>query len=275
MEILISMQHPSQMRPIQEYALRFRISFLCSLSCTLALVSGPASAAMDSRDVLARAAAANQDLYASLQSFVCSESIERYKSGAGSSQVKHFDTVSVKVSLENGTAHYSDVRQKNRPIRDLASLDGAWSEGEFGTLLQQSEQLLRTQPAVIDGAANLNGVPAVMLHFDVAAANSPWDLEVGGHHYFIPFRTRVWLSESSGEILKIARASTNIPSTLRIAQIDWSVTLSPVDLNGKGWLLPDNGEYQVIYRDSGRREWNALKFSGYRRYGAQAKLRFD
>lgn len=157
----------------------------------------------------------------------------------------------------------------------MASLGGAWSEGEFGTLLQQSEQLLRTQLVVIDGAAQLNGVAAVMLHFDVAATDSPWDLEVGGHHYFIPFRTRVWLSEVSGDILRIARTSTNIPSTLRIAQIDWKVTLSPVDLNGKQWLLPDDGDYQVIYRDGGRRELNILKFSGYQRYGAEVKLRFD
>lgn len=230
---------------------------------------------MNPGDLLARAATANQDLYASLQSFVCSESIERYKGRTGSGDVKHVDTVSVKISFENGTEHYSDVRQKDRPIRDLASLGGAWSEGEFGTLLQQSEQLLRTQRAVIDGAAELNGAPAVLLHFDVAAGDSPWDLEVGGQHYFIPFRTCVWLSEASGDILKITRTSTDIAGRLRIAQIDWSVTLSPVDLNGKQWLLPSTGEYQVIYRDSGRREWNSFTFSGYHRYGAEVKLRFD
>ncbi|MDQ2843254.1 MAG: hypothetical protein M3Y72_19900 [Acidobacteriota bacterium] len=226
-------------------------------------------------DLLARAASANRDLYASLQSFVCSELIDRYKGRIGSESVRHLDTVSVKVSLENGTEHYSDVREKNRPLRDLTSLDGAWSEGEFGTLLQQSEQLLRTQSTVIDGAADLNGAPAVMLHFDVAATDSPWDLEVGGQHYFIAFRTRLWLSEASGDILKIERTSTNIPNGLRIAQIAWSVTLGPVDLNGKQWLLPSTGDYQVIYRDGGRREWNTLTFSGYHRYGAEVKLHFE
>ncbi len=276
--------------------MRFRLSSLCSISCTLVLSAASAISATDAADsgapntpdvnlshdmglpkgdLLARAAAANQDLYASLQAFVCNEQIERYKGRVGSNDVKHLDTVSVKVSLENGIEHYSDVRQEDRPIRDLTSLDGAWSEGEFGTLLKQTEQLLQTQPAIIDGAAVLHGVPAVMLHFDVAANNSPWDLEVGGQHYFIPFRTRVWLSEASGDILKIARSSTNIPAQLRIAQIDWSVELSPVSLNGGQWLLPSTGDYQVIYRDSRRREWNTFTFSGYRRYGAEVKLHFD
>ncbi len=276
--------------------MRLHLPRVCFISCTLVLVAGstrlsmnaadsglpnssgvraPREPASPSADLLSRAASANQDLYASLQSFVCSELIERYKGRVGSAAVKHIDTVTLDVSFENGAEHYSDIRQKNHTIRDLTSLDGAWSEGEFGTLLQQSEQLLRTQPAVIDGQADLDGVPAVMLHFDVPAADSPWDLEVGGQHYFVPFRTRIWLSEASADILKISRSSTDVPAGLRIAQIDWSVSLSRVDLNGRHWLLPSTGDYQVLYRDGNRREWNSLKFSGYRRYSAEVKLHFE
>ena len=207
--------------------MRFQIRFLCSLSFTLALVAGCASAADSSTgntpeiyahhntgsptaDLLAHAATANQDVYASLQSFVCSELIERYKGHAGSDDVKHLDTVSVKDLARERHRTLFRRSPKESPYPGFNDLEGAWSEGEFGTLLQQSEQLLRTQPAFIDGAAELSGVPAVMLHFDVAAADSPWDLEVGGQHYFIPFRSRIWLSEASGDILKIARTSTNI-----------------------------------------------------------------
>ena len=275
--------------------MRFRLSSLCSVSCTLLLVAGSARAAIDGAhlngasttlgipnaepsdgwELLARAATVNQARYATLESFVCSEVIERYKGRLGSRRVRHLDTVSAKVSLESGTERYSDVRQKNRSIQDLAKLDGAWSEGEFGSLLGESEQLLRTQSAVIDGAAELDGVPAVMLHFDVAADDSSWDLTVGGQHYFVSFRTRVWLSKATGDILKIVRTSTNIPSGLRIAQIDWSVTLSPVEFDGRRWLLPSTGEYQVLYQNTGWREWNTLQFRDYHRYGAEVKLRFN
>lgn len=97
--------------PIQESALRFHLSLLFSVSCTLLLVAGSTNAADSSTantpemyahhemglptDLLARAAAANQDLHASLQSFVCRESIERYTGRTDSNDAKHLDTVSV------------------------------------------------------------------------------------------------------------------------------------------------------------------------------------
>lgn len=225
--------------------------------------------------LLARAAAANRDLYSTLQSFVCGEQIERYRGHAGSAGGKHIDTVTAKVSLENGTETYSDIQQKKRPIRELAELGGAWSEGEFGTLLMQTEQLLRTQRVSFEGQTEVNGAPAVLCRFDVLAADSPWHLAVSGENYLIPFHTEVWIAAGTGQILTIARTSNDLPGPLGIAQIDWGVTLSAVTLNGKSWLLPGRGEYQVTYRNSGRREWNTMTFEGYRRYGSEVALSFN
>jgi hypothetical protein len=60
-----------------------------------------------------------------------------------------------------------------------------------------------------------------------------------------------------------------------ISELRWSVTLERVDLNGKTWLLPKTGEYDVLYEKTGRREWNLMNFSGYHRYGSEVALRFD
>lgn len=116
---------------------------------------------------------------------------------------------------------------------------------------------------------------AVLCRFDVSAIDSPWHLTVSGQKYLIPFHTEVWLAAETGQVLKIVRTSNDLPGALGIAQIDWSVTLSAVQLNGKAWLLPSSGEYQVTYRDNGRREWNTMKFGGYRRYGSEVALSFN
>ncbi len=225
--------------------------------------------------MLAQAIAVNSDLYAALESFVCQEQIERYRSKKSTATGRRIDVINARVSLENGNEHYSDMRQQNRTLRDLADLDGAWSEGEFGTLLKQTEQLLRTQQATFEGNDNVAGIPALIFQLDVPADSSPWDLAVGGEHYSIAFRTRIWLDRDSKKILKISRASTEIPTALRIAEIDWAVTLSQVELNGQSWLLPATGEYQVAYRGTDRREWNEMKFFDYHRYGSEATLRFN
>jgi hypothetical protein len=226
-------------------------------------------------DVLSRARTANEDLYSSLQSFVCHERIERFQGRLSAETGRPIDTVTADLSFENGVEHYSDVRQNARLRGSLSNLPGAWSEGEFGTLLLQTETLLKTQPVSFQAWAALGGVPTAIYRFDVPGEISPWDLEVGGRHYRLPFRTDVWISTGTGEILKITRTSLEIAPETRISALEWKVTLAPVELNGKQWLLPKTGEYSVLYEQSNRREWNLMNFSGYRRYGSEVALRFD
>jgi hypothetical protein len=224
---------------------------------------------------LAQVRLANELLYSDLQSFVCNERIDRYRGALGGVEGRRIDTVLTKVSFENGVEHYTDIRQNNRSLARISSISGAWSEGEFGTLLRQTQALLGSQLVLFQATTELNGVAAILYRFEVSEQDSPWDLEVEVSHYHLPFRTDVWVSQSSGQILKIERISTAIPSETRISEVRWSVSLDMVELNGKNWLLPSAGEYEVRYEESNRREWNLMSFSDYRRYGSEVALRFE
>jgi hypothetical protein len=232
-------------------------------------------AQLEQQQLLQKARTANGDLYSALKSFVCREEIERYKGDLSGSKSRSIDHVSAKLSFENGVEHYNDVRQNDRSRGELSALTGAWSEGEFGTLLQQTARLLATQAVTFVSFETVAGVQTAVYRFAVLEKESPWDLEVGSQHYQIPFTTDVWISVGSGDILKIARKSTNIPDETRISEIDWGVSLSAVDLNGKAWLLPSAAAYSVSYGESKRREWNEMSFSNYHRYGAESALSFD
>lgn len=227
-----------------------------------------------SRELLARAQLSNELLYTDLESFVCNEHIDRFKGSVDGDKVHQLDTVTSKVSFENGVEHYSDIRQNNRPRAALSNLPGAWSEGEFGTLLRQTRALLGTQTASRKEETTLDGTPAAVYSVQVSEADSPWDLVISSHDYRIPFETLVWVAKDSGRILKIERTSTEMPPDTGIAQLQWGVTLEPVRLDQKTWLLPKTGEYQVTYTRSNRKEWNVMNFSDYQRYGAQTILRF-
>ncbi len=188
---------------------------------------------------------------------------------------QHLDTVTTKVSFENGIEHYSDILQDNRPRTAISSVPGAWSEGEFGTLLQQTQILLATQPVLFRTYADVDGTPAAIFGVEISEQNSPWDLEVEHHHYRIPFRTEVWVSRATGQIIRIERVSTAIPSQVKISEMRWGVTLQAVQLDEKSWLLPKTGSYAVLYKAKDRREWNDLTFSDYHRYGSEVALRFQ
>ncbi len=238
---------------------------LCAL--TLRAQSGP--------DLLTRVRAANELLYSDLKNIVCAEQIERYRGTLTGTELRRIDTVQSKVSFENGAEHYTEIRRNDKSVPNLSSLSGAWSEGEFGTLLRQTETLLSSQPVLFRMDTELNATPAALYSFEVSQEDSPWDLEVDSMDYRIPFHTEVWVSRSSGQILQIERTSTNVPVATGISQVRWSVKLETVELNGKSWLLPKTGEYSVSYADSQRREWNLMSFSGYRRYGSEVTLSFD
>ena len=218
---------------------------------------------------------ANQDLYSLLESLVCSEQIERFAGRTVNEASKHVDSITAKISMESGVERYSHLYRKNRPLRDMTNLEGAWSEGEFGTLLKQTEQLMRTQQPRFELWDQVNGALAGVYTFNVTVSESPWTLNVSGQRYALPFTTTVWISRDSGEILRIARLAANLPAGLHIDQITWGVTLDSVDLNGMHWLLPSRGEYQVSYRSRNRTEWNRMTFSDYHRYGSEIALHFN
>jgi hypothetical protein len=237
-------------------------------------IADPAVPLERNQDLAARLRQANEDVFTSLQSFVCSEQIERFRGKLGSQEVHPVDTVLAKVSFENGVEHYTDIRQNSRPRPSISSLVGAWSEGEFGTLLRQTALLLETQTAVFQMYADLNGTPAAVYTLDVSEENSPWDLEIASKHFQIPFRTELWVARDSGQIVRIERISTGVPWRMGISEIRWGVTLEPVELNGRRWLLPTKGDYAVFYQESGRHEWNKMTFSNYHRYGSEVALHF-
>jgi hypothetical protein len=229
----------------------------------------------EANELLSKAREANGDLYRALKSFVCREEIERFKEDMKKSKTRPIDHVSTNLSFENGVEHYNDVRQNERSVPSLPDIMGAWSEGEFGTLLQQTGKLLEIQPVNFVSFETVNGIQTAVYRFVVPEKDSPWDLSVGTQHYKIPFTTDVWISVASGEILKIARKSIAISPETRIGEIDWDVSLGAVDLSGRTWLLPTLARYSVSYSESKRREFNQMSFSNYKHYGSESSLKFD
>ena len=246
------------------------------------MTSAPAAATLDaseaaerSKNVLEKAREINEEIYSNLQSFVCNEEIARYKGRLESESGKQIDTVTATVSFENGEERYSDIRQNAHVRPSLSSLAGAWSEGEFGTLLRQTQILLSTKTPNFQMFSDVDGIPALVYAVYVPTEESPWDLEVKSQHYRVPFRTNVWVSEENGDILKIERISTSVPLQAGIAEIRWNVALKEVDLNGRAWLLPNVGQYTVLYQETSHREWNVMHFSNYHRYGSEATIKFQ
>jgi hypothetical protein len=225
--------------------------------------------------LLARVRSANDGLYWDLQSFVCDERVERLRGKLNSAETHHIDTLTAHLSFENGREHYAAVHQNEHPLESFSEVSGAWSEGEFGTLLRQTAQLLSVIPPS-DGVAGLwEGEPATVFSLEVPADESPWELVLeDGQTRTIGFHTSVWVSNESGKIIRVLRQSADLPRELGISQIEWSVALRRSSIHEATWLVPDSAEYSVSYKSLNRREVNRIYFSNYKRYGSEASIRY-
>lgn len=244
---------------------------LCAGSATSADAPGPSA---DEFQLYSLAKQAAGSLYSSLLSFVCKERIERFRSGPDTAAPRAIDTLTSNVSFEDGSEHYTEIEQNGKHRSHMSDVPGAWSEGEFGTLIRQTRDLLTSQQVSFWRYEDVDGVAAGLYTFEVSEAQSPWDLKVGSRHFRVPFRTEVWVSRATGQVLKIARASTSEPAGTGISEIHWTVTLAPTMLNGKEWLLPKAGEYAVTYHDTDQKHWNLLSFSDYHRYETEVTIHF-
>jgi hypothetical protein len=249
----------------------FRLPAVCLvLSCT----SLAASASIE-QDLAGRIQAANQALYSDLHSFICDERIERFSGSLAGSAGRQIDTVKAKVAFENGQEHYTDLFRNKKKLSQISHLSGAWSQGEYGTLLQQTKDLFATKRVEFRQKTIIDGTPAAIYSFDVSEQESPWQLIVHSHAYSVPFRTYVWVSDANAQILKIARVSTGLPAETRVREVNWFITLEPTDMGGKTFLVPKTGQYAVLYTMGADCDWNAITFSNYHRFEAEATLRFD
>lgn len=251
--------------------LLFRLPAVCFvIVCTSMAGSAPVE-----QDLLVKIQAVNQVLYSDLHSFICDERIDRFSGSLAGTPGKQVDTVVAKVAFENGQEHYTDIFRNKKKLAQISKLSGAWSQGEYGTLLQQTKDLFAAKSAVFRQKTVINGTAAVIYSFDVDEQESPWQLIVRSHSYNVPFRTYVWVSEGDAQILKIARISTSLPLETRVREVNWFITLEPTEMSGKVFRVPKTGQYAVLYTTGAECDWNSIVFSNYHRFGADATLRFD
>jgi hypothetical protein len=225
-------------------------------------------------ELLVRVRVSAEHVYRTLTNFVCNEQIERYRGSAHNPSVRKVDVITSEVSYSSNAEHYADIYQNNKPLGQIGALSGAWSEGEYGTVLRETVKALESRTVKFVSFSILEGKTAAVYSFDYTAGDSPWDIAVAGVHYTLPFHGQVWASPVTGDILRIDRIAHDVPMGTGISGVNWAVMFGPMQAEGKNFWLPVKGVYSVSYLNSDRHEWNQIAFSGYKHYGSDVVLHF-
>ncbi len=237
--------------------------------------SAGATALPSPSELLVRVRVSAEHVYRNLTNFVCNEQIERYRGNAHNPMGRKVDVITTEVSYSSDSEHYADIHQNDKPLGQIGALSGAWSEGEYGTVLRETIKALESRTVKFVSFSILEGKTAAVYSFDYTAADSPWDIAVAGTHYTLPFHGQVWASPVTGDILRIDRIAHDVPAGTGISGVNWAVMFGPMQAEAKMFWLPVKGVYSVSYVNSDRHEWNQIAFSAYKHYGSEVVLHFQ
>src|SRR5262249_17815653 len=97
--------------------------------------SVPEATAVD--PAIASATEAAESFTETLPNYVCQQFTSRFVSTSHIPSWRPVDVVSAEVVYENGRENYRNIQINGKPVRKgMEELSGAWSTGEFGTLLR-------------------------------------------------------------------------------------------------------------------------------------------
>jgi hypothetical protein len=257
--------------------MRANTALLCALLWPTALL--PAAADADPAALIEKARHAALHYTASLPDFICTQMVHRYEDPRGDNRWSLKDVLTVRLSYFDRREDYKLTAIDGKiTLRTFDSIEGARTQGEFGTLLlllfhpqSQAEFHWKGWTSVHKRRAAVFSYKVDKLHtsyrvaFGTVTEDSP-------NSILAPYRGEFFMDPESGDILhatQIAELPLNFPIKQSVTTIDYDFA----EVGGRQYLLPVRAETTLTSgRYKGR---NQVDFKDYRKFQTETTITFD
>jgi hypothetical protein len=227
-------------------------------------------------EIIAAARDAADRVTDGLPDFIVQQNTTRYFSRTLPPQWQVLDVVTAEVASVGGKEDYRNIKvngkASNRPIEKT----GAWSTGEFQTILQN---LLNPYTAAAFHKAKddtLDGRPAYTYDFHVKQQNSDWDIHAPDGSKVTPaFSGSVWIDKATSNVMRIEEQTDSLPSSFPFDKAEAVVEYGFMNIDRKTYPLPIHSDNLTCQRGSTICTKNAIDFRNYRKFGADSNITFD
>ena len=212
-----------------------------------------------------------------LPDFVCVQTTRRYSATGDNNAWVTRDVLEAELSFNQKTERYSHIRLNGKAKQGpMESIGGAWSIGEFGSLLR-TLFLPETQAEFRkEGEEQFQAVATIVMEFRVSQERSRWTLSFENSHSLnVGYRGTVWVDASTHQILKINQRTLPLPPSFPITYSEITTLYNYVSmsgLEGKTFLLPQTAHVILYERKPPIRSLNVIDFRNYRKYTADVRL---
>ena len=207
----------------------------------------------------------------SLPDFLCEQVTSRFVSSHDPPVWELQDTVTAEVMYLDGKESYRDIQRDGK--RADPERTGAWSSGEFGTLMLSLFHPDTRAEFTDRGQVELDGAAARRYDYQVARKTSHWRVTYGIHSTVTAYEGSVWIDPETLRVKRIEMRARRLPLNFGLDRIETTVTYGDVEIGDKDYVLITRAENVACRRGLPLCTRNEIEFRGYRKFTAETTIR--
>jgi hypothetical protein len=225
--------------------------------------------------LIRKAADAALDFTETLPNYVCTEVVGRSQSQSRPANWQPLDVVSTEVVYENGKEDYRNLTINGKPSKQKVEEVGAWSTGEFGTVLIDLFSPATATEFRPRGDSRIAGIAARQYSFEVARENSHWTVQMAAQSYRPAYSGAVWIDPATSRVLRIEMYAKGFPEDFPSDHVESATDYQYVRLGGtQQYLLPVHAETLVCQRGTSDCSKNAIDFRNYHKFEGESTIKY-
>jgi hypothetical protein len=211
-----------------------------------------------------------------LPNYVCKEFMARYASAARPADWRALDVVSTSLVYEQGRESYREITINGKPFqKGMEQMTGAWSTGEFATMLLDLFNPWTAAEFHQHRQASLAGVEAQVYDFVVERARSHWRVTEASQSIMPSYKGSVWIEPATGRVLRIEMQARALPKEFPLDTVESAIDYDNAMIGGKKFLLPVHAETLACQRGTNNCSRNAIDFRNYHKFEATSDVTFS
>jgi hypothetical protein len=223
-----------------------------------------------------KATEAALDFTEGLPNYVCQEMMARYQSLTRPANWQALDVVGAAVVYDHGKEDYRDVTVNGKPLKKgLNQVEGAWSTGEFGTMLIDLLSPATNAEFHYRREERTAGVSTKVYDYSVKRENSHWQITMGSQTYRPPYKGAIWIDPATARVLRIEMQASGFPDDFPTDHVESAMDYQFTRLGDtKQYLLPVHAETLSCQRGSDFCSHNVIDFRNYHKYSGESTITF-
>ncbi len=226
--------------------------------------------------VIEKARAMAASFTAGLPNYYCRELITRFVNVSHKINWAPQDVVSAELIYENHRERYRNIAINNKLTKkSMEELPGAWSTGEFGTVLADLFSPGTAADFVFSKEDQAGGRTALVYEFTVERQNSHWHIQAASQSIVPAYGGGVWIDKKTQQVLRIEMEAKSLPREFPFDKVESTVDYQYVTLGSQApFLLPVHAENLMCQTGTNVCSRNVIDFRNYHKYTSESSIIF-